>query len=98
MEDQFVSKKVYEEKKAPSVNGFLMLFVTIVIIAASVAAIVVGSMMLYNEQTVAGGLLLGAGIVVLCLSWFIFPGFKVLGPNEALVLTLFGNYYGTLKS
>ena len=98
MEDQFVSKKVYEEKKAPSVNGFLMLFVTIVIIAASVAAIVVGSMMLYNEQTVAGGLLLGAGIVVLCLSCFIFPGFKVLGPNEALVLTLFGNYYGTLKS
>jgi hypothetical protein len=24
-------------------------------------------------------------------------GLKVLGPNEALVLTLFGKYYGTLR-
>lgn len=26
-----------------------------------------------------------------------FAGLKVLKPNEALVLTLFGKYYGTLK-
>jgi regulator of protease activity HflC (stomatin/prohibitin superfamily) len=26
-----------------------------------------------------------------------FPGLKILKPNEALVLTLFGRYYGTLK-
>lgn len=28
----------------------------------------------------------------------LFMGLKVVGPNEALVLTLFGKYYGTLKS
>ena len=36
-------------------------------------------------------------IVYLCLGWLFWPGLKVLGPQEALVLTLFGNYIGTLK-
>lgn len=97
MEDQFVSKKVYEEKTAPSLNGFMMLFVTIVIVLASIAAIVVGGVLLGYEITVPGAVLLIAGIIILCLSCVIFPGFKVIGPNEALVLTLFGNYYGTLR-
>ena len=30
------------------------------------------------------------GVILLC-------GLKVLNPNEAYVLTLFGNYYGTIK-
>ena len=25
-----------------------------------------------------------------------YGGLKIVGPNEALVLTLFGNYYGTI--
>ena len=37
-------------------------------------------------------LLLTAGICLVCLS-----GLKILKPQEALVLTLFGNYVGTLK-
>lgn len=97
MEDQFVSKKVYEEKPAPSCSGFMMLFATIIIILASVAAIVAGGVLLGYEITVPGAVLLIAGIVVLCLSCIIFSGFKVIGPNEALVLTLFGKYYGTLR-
>ncbi len=98
MEEQFVSKKVYEEKKAPSVNGFVMLFVTILIILACIAAIIGGGVLLAAENIVPGAILLTAGIIILCLSCFIFPGFKVIGPNEALVLTLFGNYYGTLRT
>ncbi len=98
MEEQFVSKKVYEEKKAPSVNGFVMLFVTILIILACIAAIIGGGVLLAEESVVLGAILLTAGIVILCLSCFIFTGFKVIGPNEALVLTLFGNYYGTLRT
>jgi regulator of protease activity HflC (stomatin/prohibitin superfamily) len=31
------------------------------------------------------------------LGWIIFVGLKVLKPNEAYVLTLFGKYYGTLR-
>ena len=37
------------------------------------------------------------GFIWMCAGWFPFFGLKVLKPNEALVLTLFGNYVGTLK-
>ncbi len=37
------------------------------------------------------------GIVWLCIGWLPFLGLKMLRPQEALVLTLFGKYYGTLK-
>ena len=36
--------------------------------------------------------------VLLGVCWIPLCGLKVLGPQEALVLTLFGNYYGTLKN
>ncbi len=36
-------------------------------------------------------------ILWLALGWILLPGLKVLKPNEALVLTLFGRYVGTLK-
>lgn len=35
--------------------------------------------------------------VVICLAWIPLAGLKVLRPQEALVLTLFGKYIGTLK-
>ncbi len=36
-------------------------------------------------------------IILFIVSCFLFPGLKVLKPQEALVLTLFGKYIGTLK-
>ena len=42
-------------------------------------------------------LLLVACIAWLCLGWILLCGLKVLKPQEALVLTLFGKYKGTLK-
>lgn len=36
-------------------------------------------------------------IVWFCIGWIFYLGLKVLKPNEALVLTLFGKYVGTLK-
>ena len=36
-------------------------------------------------------------IAYICLGWIVLPGLKVLKPQEALVLTLFGKYVGTLK-
>ena len=38
-----------------------------------------------------------AGILWCSLGWIPLLGLKVLKPQEALVLTLFGKYYGTLK-
>ena len=39
----------------------------------------------------------GLCLIVMCTAWILFLGLKVLGPQEALVLTLFGKYVGTLK-
>jgi len=39
----------------------------------------------------------GLAVLWLCLGWILLLGLKVLKPNEALVLTLFGKYVGTLK-
>lgn len=43
------------------------------------------------------GILTVVCIVYLCIGWIVLPGLKVLKPQEALVLTLFGKYVGTLK-
>jgi regulator of protease activity HflC (stomatin/prohibitin superfamily) len=34
--------------------------------------------------------------IVIAFGWILFCGLKVLKPQEALVLTLFGRYIGTL--
>ena len=72
-------------------NGMPMLFLTIMIHAAAIAALVIGVNMDENPVIIV------PDIVVLCLAWILFCGLKVLKPQEALVLTLFGQYVGTLK-
>ena len=37
------------------------------------------------------------GVVVIVVASFMFGGLKIVNPNEALVLTLFGKYHGTIK-
>ena len=44
-----------------------------------------------------GTVLMVLGILWLSVGWIAFLGLKVLKPQEALVLTLFGKYVGTLK-
>ena len=72
-------------------HGMLMLLLFLLLFAAAIAAIILGA--------VKGGTLwlLIPGIVVLCIIWVPMMGLKVLKPQEALVLTLFGTYIGTLK-
>lgn len=36
-------------------------------------------------------------IFLLCTTWLLWPGLKVVKPQEALVLTLFGKYTGTIS-
>ena len=82
-----VTEKTLTNKK----HGMLMLLLFVLLFAAAIAAIILGA--------VKGGTLwlLIPGIVVLCFIWIPMMGLKVLKPQEALVLTLFGKYIGTLK-
>lgn len=43
-------------------------------------------------------ILAGTGTIYIAIGWFPFKGLIVLKPQEAVVLTLFGKYYGTLKN
>lgn len=54
--------------------------------------------MVEQAETKAGWIvLIVAGGVYAAIGWIFFIGLKVLKPQEALVLTLFGKYVGTIK-
>lgn len=89
----------YQEKVLRAPNGLGILLLNIVLMLAAVAGIVFSAMQLSVNGS-SGGMvaLLVVCIFYWCLPcWLLFAGIKVLGPNEALVLTLFGTYVGTLK-
>ena len=76
-------------------NGMLVLFALILgLIALCIFNIVYIGANLFDDAAT------GVPFCVLAIVLFIIllPGFKVVKPQEALVLTLFGKYYGTLKS
>ena len=75
-------------------NGMLVLLGTIVLLLAGLAAVIFGAVELENGGS---ALLFVLGMIVLLFGWLPLPGLKVLKPQEALVLTLFGKYIGTIK-
>lgn len=85
-----MDEKILKRKK----NGMMVLLLSILIYAAAIAGTVVGGMILDNGGNPA---LLIVSIIFLSITWILWPGLKVLRPQEALVLTLFGKYIGTLK-
>ena len=56
-----------------------------------------GIVTLAHNSAVPYVIMLIVGIIWLCIGWIPFLGLKILKPQEALVLTLFGKYIGTLK-
>ncbi|SCG82784.1 band 7 protein [Proteiniborus sp. DW1] len=85
-----------EEIKAKHADGMSILLLNILLMIVAVAAFICGINL--NGLTVISTILIIFGIAYLfILAPLIFIGLKILKPNEALVLTLFGKYYGTLK-
>lgn len=80
-----------EKKEIPyeglTLNGFLMLFVSILVTLGSLALIVYGI-----EYSIP---MICVGVLVLILSTILWCGFLMLEPNEARVITFFGKYRGT---
>jgi len=94
-----MERKEYQEKILKPANGFVGLFALIFGILAGVGILVFGAITMENGGSVALGVVcLVGGIIVMLASAICMCGLKVVGPNEALVLVLFGKYYGTIKS
>ncbi len=88
-----MTEKIYTTKK----NGMIALLLTILELLAGIAFIIFGAVALEHDSTAAGTVMLVLGIIISCLGWIPFMGLKVIKPQEALVLTLFGNYKGSIR-
>lgn len=91
-----MEEKVLKKNK----NGMAMLMLFIALYVAAIAAIVSGAIMTETAESaksVIAIILIVIGVVYVGLGWIFFLGLKVLKPQEALVLTLFGKYVGTIK-
>src|SRR5690554_4800092 len=85
-----------QEKILKAKPGMPMLILFIILYLAMVGLVVLGGMLLDSGRNI-GALPLAAGILGLFVGIIPFFGLKIIKPQEALVLTLFGNYIGTLK-
>lgn len=85
-----------QEKTLKAASGMAVLILSILLYIAAIFGLVVGSALM--ETRTGGGLaLMIVSILWLCVGWLPWLGLKVIKPQEALVLTLFGKYVGTLK-
>lgn len=75
-------------------NGLAVLMLTVFVYAAAILGAVFGGIQVEQGRS---PLLMTVSIIILCIGWLPLLGLKVLKPQEALVLTLFGKYIGTLK-
>jgi len=94
------TRQIYEDELvAKSYNAMLMLILNIFLTIASLCGFVNGILIVENSTNIAFGII----TIVCCLLYscvigpILFSGLKILKPNEAMVLTLFGKYYGTLR-
>ena len=85
-----MQEKVLQNKQ----NGMLVMLATILGMVLSFVLIIVGALHSTDEAPHA---LLLIGMVWFCIGWIPLSGLRVLKPQEALVLTLFGKYFGTIK-
>ena len=80
-----MEEKVLLHKK----NGMLVLLLVIALYILGAVLLIAG--------LARGPLFPIIAAVIFCLGWIPLCGLRVLKPQEALVLTLFGNYIGTLR-
>ena len=78
-------------------NGMAMLLLTLLGYVVSIALFIYSITLLNADRMLLGIPLLILSIAYWIAGIFLFCGLKVLKPQEALVLTLFGDYIGTLK-
>ena len=87
-----MEEKILQTKK----NGMVMLLLALLGYVVF-TVLFVYSLILLDTSLFPGILLMALSILYWVAGIFLFCGLKVLKPQEALVLTLFGDYIGTLK-
>ena len=83
--------KQTQEKILKAKSGWGMLILSLILVVAGVVVCALSS------QVKSELLLIVPGVIVILVGALLLLGLKTVNPNEAIVLTLFGKYYGTLK-
>ena len=88
-----MNEKLLQNKK----NGMKVLVLTTISMLAATALVIFGGITMDGGDYTLGVPVFAVGMVWFCIGWIPYLGLKVLKPQEALVLTLFGKYIGTIK-
>ncbi len=87
-----MTEKILTNKK----HGMPVLLLTIALLILATVGMIFGGIIMENGNNF-GTVLFVISLIVLCVGWIPLMGLRVLKPQEALVITLFGKYVGTLK-
>lgn len=90
-------KYCYEEKEIHPVSGWLVLFITVLLLCAALGLMIYFAIGMESKDADSAVVGFVISLVYLCIGWIPFMGLRIMKPNEAIVLTLFGKYIGTLK-
>ena len=88
-----MQEKLLENKK----HGMAALLLTLLLLAAALAGVIYGGINMETGNGILGTALFIPSLLILLIGWIPLLGLRVLKPQEALVITLFGKYVGTLK-
>ncbi len=90
-------KYCYEEKEIHPASGWLVLFITVLLLCAALGLVIFFAIEMDSKNADLAVVGFVISLVYLCIGWIPFMGLRIMKPNEAIVLTLFGKYIGTLK-
>lgn len=93
---------IHDEIVLKGKPGIPMLVLNLLMLPVGVITLILGIGLCAGGYATPPLPIIGIPVIILAIALMIcavimFAGYKVIKPNEALVLTLFGKYYGTLK-
>jgi len=92
------NKLNFEEKRLNAAPGIPLLILNIIVLLAGTALFVFSVLWVADYEYGRGvPWMIVSILVAFIICPFLFAGFKLVRPNEAIVFTLFGKYYGTLR-
>lgn len=78
--------------------GLPVLILNSLVMGLTILGVIFGAVMMDNGPLALGVTLLVVSLVYMCLVGpFLYLGLRIIRPNEAMVMTLFGRYIGTLR-
>ena len=87
----------FEEKEMNPSSGWGMLFLSLILYLASIGAFIAGGKAVSDGDDGFAAVIFILASLIIVLAILIDCGLRVIKPNEALVLTLFGKYSGSIK-